>query len=112
MIFCKFDDRDAYRNLDYTSWLKYVHGVFIRAIDFSIDEHDIFERTEKIFESFEKVRREPADPDQKHEILRAIDIGLRESWGKKTEKRLINNGLTADEIDMLSSIVKRSVAKR
>lgn len=100
-----YDDPAVYRSLDYSSWLAYIHDVFARAIDFSMDEHRIFERTERILEKFEKSRTEQFTAGQKHEILRAIDIGLRREWGKKTEKRLINNGLNETDISHLKSLI-------
>lgn len=100
-----YDDPGVYRSLDYSSWLAYVHDVFVRSIDFSIEEHAIFERTERILEVFEKVRTPPLDAGQRHELLRAIDIGLRQEWGKKTEQRLSNNGLDDKEIARLKALV-------
>lgn len=100
-----YDDPGVYRSLDYSSWLAYVHDVFVRAIGFSMEEHAIFERTERILEAFEKGREGPLDTGQRHELLRAIDIGLRQEWGKKTEKRLGNNGLTDKEIACLKTLV-------
>ena len=100
-----YDDPGVYRSLDYSSWLAYVHDAFVRAIDFSMEEHAIFERALRIMEAFDKERKEPLGPGQKHETLRAIDIGLRKEWGKKTEKRLINNGLTEREIVRLKALL-------
>jgi hypothetical protein len=100
-----YDDPGVYRTLDYSSWLAYAHNVFVRAIDFSMEEHAIFERTERILEAFEKGRTEVLDTGQRHEMLRAIDIGLRQEWGKKTEKRLSNNGLADKEIARLKTLV-------
>lgn len=100
-----YDALGIYRSLDYSSWLAYVHDVFARALDFSMEEHAIFERTERILETFEKGRTEPIETGQRHELLRAIDIGLRQDWGKKTEKRLNNNGLDDKEIFRLKALV-------
>jgi hypothetical protein len=102
-----YDDPGVYRSLDYSSWLAYAHDAFLRAIDFSMEEHAIFERTERILEAFEKGRAAPLDAGQRHESLRAIDIGLRHEWGKKTEKRLHNNGLTDKEIARLRTLVHK-----
>jgi hypothetical protein len=100
-----YDDPGIYRALDYSSWLAYAHDAFVRAIDFSMEEHAIFERTERILEAFEKGRTEPLDTGQRHEMLRAIDIGLRHEWGKKTGKRLSNNGIADSEIARLKALV-------
>lgn len=104
-----YDDVGVYRSLDYSSWLAYVHDSFTRAIDFSIEEHAIFERSERILEDFEKERKQPLDAGQRHEALRAIDIGLRHEWGRKTEKRLINNGLDNNEIANLRELLHKRV---
>lgn len=100
-----YDDRGVYRSLDYSPWLAYVHDAFARAVDFSMEEHAIFERSEGILETFEKGRKEALVAGQRHETLRAIDIGLRQEWGKKTERRLTNNGLTVKEIARLKALV-------
>ncbi len=102
-----YDDPGLYRALDYSSWLAYAHDAFVRALDFSIEEHTVFERSERILEAFEKGRAAPLETGQRHEMLRAIDIGLRHEWGKKTEKRLINNGLTEREIARLRTLVNQ-----
>lgn len=104
-----YDDLGVYRSLDYSSWLAYAHDVFVRALDFSMEEHAIFERAERILESFEKGRPAPLDAGQRHEALRAIDIGLRQEWGKKTEKRLSNNGLDDKAITCLKALVYECV---
>lgn len=101
-----YDDPGVYRELDYSSWLAYVHNAFARAIDFSMEEHAVFERTERTLEAFEKGRSSQLSTAVRHEILRAIDIGLRQEWGKKTERRLRNNGLTDAEIAQLKNLTR------
>lgn len=100
-----YDDPGVYRSLDYSSWLAYSQDAFMRAIDFSMEEHAVFERTERILEVFERGREEPLGVGQRHEALRAIDIGLRHEWGRKTERRLRNNGLDEKEVARLRALV-------
>lgn len=102
-----YPSADIYRTLDYSSWLAYVHDVFCRALDFSIEEHRIFEKVRTIYVAFEKKMRGELDPSQQHEVSRAIDIGLKAEWGKKTEKRLLNNGFEGSQVQVLKELLGR-----
>lgn len=95
-----YDDVNIYRNLDYSSWLSYVYDAFQRAVKFSMDEHVVFENAQRIYGIFEK-KYPNISASLQHEIFRAIDIGIRREWGKKTERRLLNNGLHQGAIDEL-----------
>ncbi len=98
---------DIYRTLDYASWLSYVHEAFIRSLRFSIEEHRIFEKVQTIYSSFEKNLGKGITPGQQHEVNRAIDIGLKSEWGKKTERRLLNNGFEDAQIKILKEFVEK-----
>lgn len=100
-----YSSSDIYRTLDYSSWLAYVHDAFGRALFFSIEEHRIFEKVQSIYSSFERKLGRGLAPNQQHEVNRAIDIGLKQGWGKKTEKRLLNNGLEESQIRVLRELL-------
>jgi Fic family protein len=99
-----YSSPEIYRTLDYSSWLAYVHDAFIRALGFSVEEHRIFEKVQTIFSSFEKRLGKGLTPAQQHEANRAIDIGLKAEWGKKTEKRLLNNGFDESQVRLLKDL--------
>ena len=50
-------------------------------------------------------------PNQQHEIVRAIDIGLKKAWGKKTERRLENNGINEGHVKILRDLIFLALAK-
>jgi hypothetical protein len=102
-----YPSADIYRTLDYSSWLDYVHDAFCRALTFSIEEHRIFEKVRTTYAAFEKKIGGELGPSQQHEVNRAIDIGLKAAWGKKTEKRLLNNGFENSQIQMLKELLGR-----
>lgn len=102
-----YPSADIYRTLDYSSWLAYVHDTFCRALDFSIEEHQVFEKVRTIYAAFEKKMGRELGPGQQHEISRAIDIGLKAKWGKKTEKRLLNNGFERTQVKVLKDLLGR-----
>lgn len=102
-----YPSADIYRTLDYSSWLAYVHDAFYRALDFSIEEHRVFEKVRTIYAAFEKKLTGELGPSQQHEVSRAIDIGLKAEWGKKTEKRLLNNGFEESQIHVLKELLGR-----
>jgi len=43
-----YSSPDIYRTLDYSSWIAYVHDAFLRALNFSVEEHRIFEKVPPI----------------------------------------------------------------
>ncbi len=100
-----YPSADIYRNLEYSSWLSYTYDAFTRALDFSMKEHEIFEKAQAIFQSFQKKIDIVFFPNQQHEIIRAIDIGLKKEWGKKTERRLENNGISQDHLKVLRELI-------
>lgn len=102
-----YSSPDIYRALDYSSWLAYVHDAFGRALKFSVEEHRIFEKVQSIYSLFEKKIGKELEPGRQHEVNRAIDIGLKAEWGKKTEKRLLNNGFEKAQILILRSLLGR-----
>ena len=102
----RYDSADIYRNLDYSSWLTYVYDAMRRALVFSVEEHAIFEKVQGVYSAFEKKTAGALTPNQQHEVVRAIDIGLKWEWGKKTEKRLLNNGLDEAQIKGLKELVR------
>lgn len=106
----RYSSPDIYRALDYASWIAYMHDAFGRALSFSVGEHRIFEKVRVIYSSFERKLGRGLTPIQQHEVNRAIDIGLKADWGKKTEKRLLNNGLEDSQIRILKELIggKRS----
>ncbi len=103
----RYESADIYRHFDYSSWLTYTYDAFIRALRFSMEEHEVFEKTQAIFQEFQKKVGLEFSPNQQHEIVRAVDIGLQKQWGKKTEKRLENNGIPADQVTILREILTR-----
>lgn len=99
-----YENPDFYRKFDYSTWIEYVYEAFAIALEFSMEEHDVFERTESIFREFERLYPN-LTPGQHHEVARAIDIGLKKEWGKKTESRLAGNGISTVAISDLKKIV-------
>lgn len=102
-----YTNSDIYRTLDYSSWISYVHEAFGRALAFSMEEHRIFEKVQSIYTAFERKLGREILFNQQHEVNRAIDIGLKEEWGKKTEKRLLNNGFEESQIRILKDLLAR-----
>lgn len=100
-----YEDINVYRQLDYSTWLAYSHDAFVRALNFSMEEHKIFERSQGIYYSFLKELNSEITTNQQHNVLRAIDIGLRKEWGRKTEKRLYNNGFSEENVEILKVLI-------
>ena len=100
-----YPNADLYRNLDYSSWLSYTYDAFTRALNFSMEEHEVFEKSRSIFQAFQKKVSREFSPHQQHEIVRAIDIGLKKQWGKKTERRLENNGINQNHLKVLRDLI-------
>jgi Fic family protein len=100
-----YPSADIYRSLDYSTWLSYTYDAFTRALNFSMEEHAVFEKGQAIFQSFQKKVGTEFFPNQQHEIIRAIDIGLKKQWGKKTEKRLENNGINQEHVKILRDLI-------
>lgn len=98
---------EIYRTLDYSTWIAYIHDAFGRALKFSMEEHRIFEEVQSVYSAFERKLGKAITPGQQHEVNRAIDIGLKKEWGKKTERRLVNNGFEEEQVSMLRELLAR-----
>jgi hypothetical protein len=100
-----YSTADIYRNFDYSSWVNYTFDALTRALNFSMEEHEAFEKAQSIYQAFQKKAVMEISPNQEHEIIRAIDIGLKKQWGRKTERRLENNGIHSDQVKILRDLI-------